>query len=55
MTGFTNGVEQEMHFTNADWQALSVVDGRLITRQNPASSTVAAQNLVNLLAAKKAA
>ena len=39
----------------ADWQPLSVVDGRLITGQNPASSTVAAQNLVNLLAVKKAA
>jgi putative intracellular protease/amidase len=39
----------------ADWQPFSVVDGRLITGQNPASSTVAAQNLVNLLAAKKAA
>ena len=35
----------------ADWQPLSVVDGRLITGQNPASSTVAAQNLMNLLAA----
>jgi putative intracellular protease/amidase len=39
----------------ADWQPLSIVDGRLITGQNPASSTVAAQNLVNLLAAEKAA
>jgi putative intracellular protease/amidase len=39
----------------ADWQPLSVVDGRLITGQNPASSTVAAQNLMNLLAAEKAA
>jgi putative intracellular protease/amidase len=38
-----------------NWQPLSVVDGRLITGQNPASSTVAAQNLVKLLAAKKAA
>jgi len=38
-----------------DWQPLSVVDGRLITGQNPASSAVAAQNLVNLLAAEKAA
>ena len=35
----------------ADWEPLSAVDGRLITGQNPASSTVAAQNLVNLLAA----
>jgi putative intracellular protease/amidase len=37
----------------ADWQPLSVVDGRLITGQNPASSTVAAQNLMNSLAAEK--
>jgi putative intracellular protease/amidase len=39
----------------ADWQPLSVVDGRLTTGQNPASSTVAAQNLINLLTAEKAA
>ena len=39
----------------ADWQPFSVVDGRLITGQNPAPSTGAAQNLLNLLAAKKAA
>lgn len=39
----------------ADWQPFSVVDGRLITGQNPASSTVAAQNLLKLLAAEKAA
>ncbi len=39
----------------ADWQPFSVVDGRLITGQNPASSTIAAQNVINLLAAKKAA
>src|SRR5450631_990237 len=39
----------------ADWLPLSVVHGRLITGQNPASSTVAAQNLLNLLAAEKAA
>ena len=38
-----------------NWQPLSIVDGRLITGQNPASSTAAAQNLVNLLAAEKAA
>jgi putative intracellular protease/amidase len=38
-----------------DWQPFSIVDGLLITGQNPASSTVAAQNLMNLLAAKKAA
>ncbi|HLM81853.1 MAG TPA: type 1 glutamine amidotransferase domain-containing protein [Terriglobales bacterium] len=40
----------------ADWQPFSVVDGRLITGQNPASSTVAAQDVLNLLAgAQKAA
>ncbi len=40
----------------ADWQPFSVVDGRLVTGQNPASSTVAAaQNVINLLAAQKAA
>ncbi len=38
----------------ANWQPFSVVDGRLITGQNPASSTVAAQNLINLLALKAA-
>jgi putative intracellular protease/amidase len=39
----------------ADWQPFSIVDGRLITGQNPASSTVAAQNLLNFLAAAKKA
>ena len=39
----------------ANWQPLSIVDGRLVTGQNPASSTVAAQNLLNLLAAAKKA
>jgi putative intracellular protease/amidase len=39
-----------------NWQPFSVVDGRLVTGQNPASSTVAAQNLMKLLvAAEKAA
>jgi putative intracellular protease/amidase len=38
-----------------NWQPFSIVDGRLITGQNPASSTSAAQNLIELLAAKKAA
>jgi putative intracellular protease/amidase len=38
----------------ANWQPFSVVDGRLITGQNPASSTVAAQNLMNLLVRKAA-
>ena len=39
----------------ADWQPFSVVDGRLITGQNPASSTVAAQDVLNLLAAAQKA
>jgi putative intracellular protease/amidase len=38
----------------ANWQPFSVVDGRLITGQNPASSTIAAQNLMGLLARKAA-
>jgi putative intracellular protease/amidase len=38
----------------ADWQPYSVVDGRLITGQNPHSSTSAAQNLINLFAQKAA-
>ena len=38
-----------------DWQPFSIVDGRLVTGQNPASSTSAAQSLVKLLAAEKAA
>jgi putative intracellular protease/amidase len=38
----------------ANWQPFSVVDGRLITGQNPASSTSAAQNLLGLLARKAA-
>jgi putative intracellular protease/amidase len=32
------------------WQPFSIVDGRLITGQNPASSTSAAKALINLLA-----
>jgi len=39
----------------ADWQPHSVVDGRLITGQNPASSTVVAQDLINLLTGKQKA
>jgi putative intracellular protease/amidase len=38
----------------ADWQPLSVVDGRLVTGQNPASSTVAAQALLKLLGERAA-
>ena len=37
-----------------DWQSFTIVDGRLITGQNPASSTAAAQALVKLLARKAA-
>ena len=33
-----------------NWQPLSVVDGRLVTGQNPASSTVTAQNLLKVVA-----
>jgi putative intracellular protease/amidase len=39
----------------ADWQPFHVVDGRLITGQNPASSTGTAQALIALLSAQKAA
>ena len=39
----------------ANWQPFSIVDGRLITGQNPASSTVTAQNLVKVVGAEKAA
>lgn len=35
-----------------NWQSFVVVDGRLITGQNPASSTAAAQALLQLLVAK---
>ena len=38
-----------------NWQPFSIVDGRLITGQNPASSTGAAQALLNLVTAEKAA
>ncbi len=33
----------------ANWQPFSIVDGRLVTGQNPASSTSAAQALIKLL------
>ncbi len=33
-----------------DWESYAVVDGRLITGQNPASSTAAAQALLNVFA-----
>lgn len=37
-----------------DWESFAVVDGRLVTGQNPASSTAAAQALVKLLSRKAA-
>jgi putative intracellular protease/amidase len=37
-----------------NWQPFSVVDGRLITGQNPASSTVAAQALLKMVGQKVA-
>lgn len=39
----------------ADWQPFSIVDGRLVTGQNPASSTSAAQALLKLFRDQKAA
>ena len=33
----------------ANWQPFAVTDGRLITGQNPPSSTVAAQALMNVM------
>jgi putative intracellular protease/amidase len=38
-----------------NWEPFSIVDGRLITGQNPASSTSTAKALLRLLAADKAA
>ncbi|USQ14923.1 type 1 glutamine amidotransferase domain-containing protein [Legionella lytica] len=38
-----------------DWQSFVIVDGRLITGQNPASSTAAAQALLKLIAHNKRA
>jgi putative intracellular protease/amidase len=39
----------------ANWQPFSIVDGRLVTGQNPASSTLTAQALLELLGAGRAA
>ena len=39
----------------ADWQPFHVVDGRLVTGQNPASSTGTAQAVLDLLSVQKAA
>lgn len=36
-----------------NWVPFSIIDGRLITGQNPASSTSAAQKLLSVLAAEK--
>jgi putative intracellular protease/amidase len=33
----------------ADWESFAITDGRLVTGQNPASSTAAAQALLKLL------
>jgi putative intracellular protease/amidase len=38
-----------------NWQPFAVVDGRLITGQNPASSTTTAQSLLQYFAAQRAA
>jgi len=38
-----------------NWQPFSIVDGRLVTGQNPASSTSAAKALLNVFAAEKKA
>ena len=44
------------HFEKlADWRPFSIVDGRLVTGQNPASSTSAAKTLLNLVGQKSAA
>jgi putative intracellular protease/amidase len=39
----------------ADWQPFAITDGRLITGQNPASSTSTAQALLKLVGAEKVA
>jgi putative intracellular protease/amidase len=39
----------------ANWQPFSITDGRLVTGQNPASSTVSAQALLKVMAARVAA
>ena len=38
----------------ADWESFAIVDGRLVTGQNPASSTAAAHALLKLVAQKAA-
>jgi putative intracellular protease/amidase len=44
-----------LHEKAADWAPFAIVDGRVVTGQNPASSTSAAQALIESLAARKAA
>ena len=39
----------------ADWAPFAIVDGRVVTGQNPASSTVAARALIGVLETRKAA
>ncbi len=39
----------------ANWQPFVISDGRLITGQNPASSTITAQALLKFVVAEKAA
>ena len=39
----------------ADWEPFAIVDGPVVTGQNPASSTTAAKALLGLLAVRKAA
>src|SRR3954467_9903053 len=39
----------------ADWAPFSIIDGRIVTGQNPASSTSAARDLLSVLTAEKAA
>lgn len=42
------------HYEKApDWKSFAIVDGRLITGQNPASSTAAAQALLKLVSQKE--
>jgi putative intracellular protease/amidase len=49
------GVELTLASPKGGQPPISIVDGRLITGQNPASSTSAAQALVGVLAAGRAA
>lgn len=39
----------------ANWQPFSIIDGRLVTGQNPASSTSAAQDLLKVMSRKQSA